>query len=411
MDIQLQSSVSIKEEVICEDEPNLSQATSMKESEKTVSKIFKCSYCDMCFSKNGNLQRHEERQHKHECELCKALLTSEDLMLEHLANVHTITISTCCEMCYKIFPSKKSLERHIKKCHLIKCLQCDAVFNGRKALNQHNSEIHNSAKIKCEICNQTFTQKVSLERHMNHLHNQKCLYCDKNLKSKKILIQHMAKKHSVENGYKCDLCSCTFTRKDNFNRHIVKLHTFKCTHCDQILSTEDALMEHWTNSHSISSCIKCYVCKEIFATQALLDSHIVLEHVFKCAHCQKHFQTEKNLTRHLESEHSNKERSANSAKPVICGICGILYSSIRGFLEHHRSYHAGLDYQFQCTECSLVFSTNRRLDNHSQIHRQTFKYEFIECHLCKSVFGAINALKRHYKCASSRRTQIRVQVH
>lgn len=110
----------------------------------TKERPYKCSYCDLYFSKRGNTLKHERRIH----------LRLKPFM---------------CMFCGKTFAQKPDCKKHEMR-HLgekrVKCNFCDKMF-----LENHHRIVHERTHTgerpyKCVICNHAFAQSYDCKKHM-----------------------------------------------------------------------------------------------------------------------------------------------------------------------------------------------------------------------------------------------------
>ena len=104
-----------------------------------------------CFLKNIfciNKILHEKRE-KIECSICKAILTNENGLKDHIRRIHEISskkISVQCEKCDKTFYTQQTLRMHLKWIHenreQVECHLCKAVLTNEKGLKNHIKNQH-----------------------------------------------------------------------------------------------------------------------------------------------------------------------------------------------------------------------------------------------------------------------------
>ena len=161
-------------------------------------------------SENYNININQtDSQDVFECHACGIEFITKSFLDEHLCHPYQrIEPNTCqnqdvplidwklkCDVCEDVFPSRKSLNRHVKRIHNLdvkyKCDLCGKSFVKQCRLNRH-LKIHKEINIfKCEICGIPFTRKVKLDLHLS-IHNGtfKCTVCGEFFRKKKTLKRH-----------------------------------------------------------------------------------------------------------------------------------------------------------------------------------------------------------------------------
>lgn len=134
-------------------------------------------------------------------------------MKEHAADGIYIHI---CEICGKVFKSRKMFGLHIQKNHEIydfpnkpkhqyidtdrnhECDTCGKSFKKSGHLKVH-TRLHTAVKpFKCDVCLQAFTSKCDLTRHIRI--------------------------HTGETPYQCHICEMEFSLRRQYNCHMKKEH-------------------------------------------------------------------------------------------------------------------------------------------------------------------------------------------
>jgi len=83
--------------------------------------------------------------------------------------------------------------------HPFVCDICRARFTGSSELCDHCAAVHH--RIPCPYCGRSFSQKASMERHQ--------------------------RQHTGERPYQCTLCEASYTRKENLQTHMSRMHGTK----------------------------------------------------------------------------------------------------------------------------------------------------------------------------------------
>ncbi|CAG9329247.1 unnamed protein product [Blepharisma stoltei] len=96
---------------------------------------------------------------------------------------------------------KLQLDNRRKTGETIGCPKCQKVMKSRKGLHQHIAKIHCNRKKKClcEVCGKNYKNKYALIFHIRQVHEKStraiCEYCKKILYNKYSLVDHIAKVH------------------------------------------------------------------------------------------------------------------------------------------------------------------------------------------------------------------------
>ena len=121
-----------------------------KNSENTVTKVFKCDKCDKVFKKNQTLGLHKK-------------------------GVHEGIKDELCVLCGKSFLYKQVLQNHIKAVHEgrkdHKCKLCGKEFFNVGKLTVHTKTVHEGQKpYQCSHCTIAYGQNGDLKRHIQKVH-------------------------------------------------------------------------------------------------------------------------------------------------------------------------------------------------------------------------------------------------
>ena len=248
---------------------------------------YKCTECDISFSKKQNLKRHEKVKHggkRLACQFCNSMFSTRTNLSNHVYKEHGIAdkdnfrnmdydsaqnpfvCKVCgfvfskedkylqhtsseihCNICYTFFnckralilhrhnkhgissddePKKKSTKRKLDKSKLI-CEYCSKSCCSELSYATHVATHTGIRPHGCDQCDKTFAHKITLRQHKKYAHEDvekySCIYCRKNCQSKHKLIDHL-RTHTKEKPFKCHLCSTSFTIKGNLTFHIKSIH-------------------------------------------------------------------------------------------------------------------------------------------------------------------------------------------
>ncbi|KAH0618334.1 hypothetical protein JD844_017437 [Phrynosoma platyrhinos] len=298
------------------------------------------------------------------------------------------------------------VQNRSKKC--LQCPKCDKVFDRAGKFESH-ARVHTGEKpFECDICHQRYSTKSNLtvhrKKHNNevefHKKEHKCSYCSKLHATKKTLMKHVKRqrgyhpeniqeflsiKKKKSEGWKCDICNKSFTRRPHLEEHMI-LHTqdkpFKCTYCEEHFKSRFARLKHQEKFHL--GPFPCDICGRQFNDTGNLKRHIECTHGGKrkwtCFICGKSVRERTTLKEHL--------RIHSGEKPHLCSICG----------QSEKAH--------QCEECGKCFGRRDHLTVHyKSVHLgekvwQKYKATFHQCEVCKKVFKGKSSLEMHFRTHS-----------
>jgi uncharacterized Zn-finger protein len=134
----------------------------LKEHNRTIFKKYKCLQCDKKFMTRANLNNHM-KHHPEDltsiCCGCKKQFIEYEEYIEHIKEVHVpqrINVDVGrpfeCEICYKRYPTRKSLVAHKRKALQHPCLECGEIFMKQSLLETHFKEAHTLMDFEKKIC-------------------------------------------------------------------------------------------------------------------------------------------------------------------------------------------------------------------------------------------------------------------
>ncbi|XP_044288302.1 zinc finger and BTB domain-containing protein 41 [Varanus komodoensis] len=294
-----------------------------------------------------------------------------------------------------------------KKC--LQCPKCDKTFDRAGKFESH-ARVHTGEKpFECDICHQHYSTKSNLTVHRKNHNNEiefhkkehKCPFCNKLHAAKKTLIKHVKRFHpengqeflsikkKKSEGWKCDICNKSFTRRPHLEEHMI-LHTqdkpFKCTYCEEYFKSRFARLKHQEKFHL--GPFPCDICGRQFNDTGNLKRHIECTHGGKrkwtCFICGKSVRERTTLKEHL--------RIHSGEKPHLCSICGQSFRHGSSYRLHLRVHHD--DKRYECEECGKTFIRHDHLTKHKKIHSGEKAHQCEECGKC---FGRRDHLTVHYK--------------
>ncbi|CAI9606718.1 unnamed protein product [Staurois parvus] len=184
----------------------------------------------------------------------------------------------------------------------LKCPKCDKVFD-RFGKYESHTRVHTGEKpFQCDICNLRYSTKSNLTVHRKRHNNEteiprkdhKCPFCSKLHASRKTLVKHVRRFHAENaqefiaikrlksEGWKCDICNKSFTRRPHLEEHMI-LHSqdkpFKCTYCDEHFKSRFKRLRHQEKYHL--GPFPCDICGRQFNDSGNLRRHIEYTHCGK----------------------------------------------------------------------------------------------------------------------------------
>ncbi|KAI5712078.1 hypothetical protein M8J75_005610 [Diaphorina citri] len=230
--------------------------------EKRRKETFPCKRCDERFSTRDELISHssyhggEERRYvcnhmqctrrfhsasllarhvsthaiQYTCHMCGHMFTCKRRLTQHLARLHTGSLSYPCTQCPGKFYSAYELRQHVRQ-HTderpFPCPVCQRTFR-RKATMESHLMLHTGAKpYACTECDQKFNRNSKLKIHYNVAHctgeMYECCHCARSFPCKSYLIPHL-RVHTGEKPYACNLCTVRYLRSYELVLHLKKCH-------------------------------------------------------------------------------------------------------------------------------------------------------------------------------------------
>ncbi|XP_051985201.1 zinc finger and BTB domain-containing protein 41 [Xyrauchen texanus] len=290
----------------------------------------------------------------------------------------------------------------------LKCPKCDKTFDRIGKYKSH-TRVHTGEKpFQCEICLQCYSTKSNLTVHKKKHESDapvqkkehKCPFCNKLHASKKTLGRHVKRFHpdhlqefltqkKKREGWKCDICQKSFSRRPHLEEHMV-LHSqdkpFKCAYCDEYFKSRFARLKHQEKFHL--GPFPCDICGRQFNDTGNRKRHIECTHGGKrkwtCFLCGKSVRERTTLREHL--------RIHSGEKPYLCSICGQSFRHGSSYRLHLRVHHD--DKRYECEECGKTFIRHDHLKKHKKIHTGERAHQCEECGKC---FRRADHLTVHYK--------------
>jgi KRAB domain-containing zinc finger protein len=277
------------------------------------------------------------------CKICKKRFTKEKFLRQHMF-FHSFDTKNQCKVCSERFKNSKELLAHKfqHKENPLFCKKCNLSFTSRTLRNQHQKSVHTlKPKFECLVCSQTFKKDFNLQKHAKihtNLQGFKCKKCDSgNFKNYQQLKVHSYRHR--EKIFKCLFCIMAFRTVTELKSH-EKSHStdiadyYHCDICGRQSHFKFTIKRH-VLTHLTELKFECTICHKFYKTKVHLKAHTRKVHCelirFQCEICQKKCCSASNLKTH-QLVHSN-ERSFK------CHICGNAYKAYSGLRKHQMKFH------------------------------------------------------------------------
>uniref|UniRef100_A0A182MQT8 Transcription factor grauzone n=1 Tax=Anopheles culicifacies TaxID=139723 RepID=A0A182MQT8_9DIPT len=196
---------------------------------------FKCAKCHISYPKQYLLRAHELLHVQQQCHICQKVLSNNQSLKVHLAQMHSDDGNHICDTCGKVFRTKPAMERHINEhqgldvVERLQCEHCHKWFSGKYNLNKHVRFLHmqDGQVFRCDVCQHVSPNSRALANHKLRIHVEErfeCEYCGKRFKRRPNLREHIAT-HTNVPLYSCEICeNRTFNSKANYFTHRKNKH-------------------------------------------------------------------------------------------------------------------------------------------------------------------------------------------
>ncbi|XP_038107617.1 zinc finger protein 14 [Culex quinquefasciatus] len=175
------------------------------EKEIYRSLLLECEICGKSVERNrmeGHRNRHEGlRPYKCPALDCGTEFHCKISLRLHYNNRHS-TDEFACDLCSKVYNSRKTLYHHKRETHAekqFKCDQCGLQFVSNARLNRHKITHTDLREFKCPHCPKEFHRSNNLKVHLRSHTKEKpfeCSLCDKAFGYQRLLRSHVERKHA-----------------------------------------------------------------------------------------------------------------------------------------------------------------------------------------------------------------------
>ncbi|XP_074786549.1 uncharacterized protein LOC141972556 [Athene noctua] len=348
-----------------------------------------------------------------------------------------------CEHCGKVLASSRSLTYHHRS-HTgekpYKCWDCGRGFARRQSLQSHQRTHTKEKPFLCTTCGKRFSFRSNLIVH-RRIHTGErpyaCSHCGKRFRDGYQLRKHQASIHKGKSLERLNptqgsrgtgeprKCSFKGTYGEDTQEATTQPQSrsrkkkYKCEHCGKVLASRHSLIYHH-RTHTGEKPYKCWDCGRGFPIRESLQSHQrthTKEKPFLCTTCGKRFSFRSNLFVH-QLIHTGE-------RPYACAHCGRAFRESYRLRKHQASFHNGsrgtrrprkcsfkgtyaedpqLDTtqppsisrkkEYKCEQCGKIFTWERSLHRHQQIHTGEKPFKFQDC---GKSFRQRESLRRHQR--------------
>ncbi|XP_059485811.1 zinc finger protein 782-like [Neocloeon triangulifer] len=191
--------------------------------------------------------------------------------------------------CQKMYANKHSMLKHYRNFHLkgkglqYFCQDCNSAFRTRTGIEDHWNSHLGLKPYKCEICLKLFSSRRLLTKHKPFHNKLKCPHpnCDSTYGGKELLKYHYIQCHPNAGNVACDQCGLQFQNKLDLIRHIKGQHfptskfpgLHQCMHCTRVYQYKRNLVHHINVRHNFLR-IPCSMCDKTFSAIQTLKKHL-----------------------------------------------------------------------------------------------------------------------------------------
>nr|CAH7755043.1 unnamed protein product [Callosobruchus chinensis] len=367
--------------------------------------VYVCAQCNKVFKGKSTLNDHVSKKHAelatvapsrmHQCTQCSYRAANKKHVIKHmLIHPNAVFESIVCKHCNTSFRSSQGLDNHIIQKH-------------PKFIASVKRKIH-----KCTHCTYKTIYKYHFREHMlthSSTECRHCNHCDTTYKTKKLLDDHVLKKHpdfvtSVAGKiYNCLCCAYKTTVIQYFNRHLSShssdvSNVSVCDYCGAQFKRKRSLDDHIVKKHpDFSASVSCKVhecpnCDYKTAQKIDLDRHILkhpeavsLHNLISCKHCNMSFKSQQSLRNHIIRQHPDLMASV-TGKIHECSNCDYKTTKKDNLDRHTLKHSGGPKDLISCQYCDATYKGKQSLDYHIVKKHPDFigsvNREIYKCSIC-----------------------------
>ncbi|XP_070545724.1 gastrula zinc finger protein XlCGF26.1-like [Ptychodera flava] len=231
--------------------------------------VFPCRYCDRIFISCSSRSSHKFLKHSNgvfECDVCKHVFSNRIALNNH-KNTHIERKFKCsyCDLRFTKQGIKSNHEKHSHSKVSAVCTECGETFDTRTHMSNHLKIVHSEHKFRCSYCDKKFYSKTDLKTHLESHGELSREYICKICK-KVFYVRSEYRNHCMRDctkpEYLCDICGRRFKRSTNLRLHALTHSepTLKCDLCPRVFRLKTTLTVHVKSVHSDEKPWQCDVC-------------------------------------------------------------------------------------------------------------------------------------------------------
>lgn len=145
------------------------------------------------------------------------------------------------------------------------------------------------------------------------------------------------------------------------------------------------------DQHEFEFTFECHICKEEFTKMAHLTAHCCEHHDCQpevICFCGKTLSTWKRLQIH-------RQKHFPETFNYECTECKMVYKMKASYINHMKQKHGPNAKKYVCSQCARCFKDSRTLVAHEKTHLPPDMKLVFDCQLCDKKFVNKNSLKSH----------------
>eukprot|EP00094_Tigriopus_californicus_P005069 TCALIF_04883-PA protein Name:"Similar to ZNF850 Zinc finger protein 850 (Homo sapiens)" AED:0.09 eAED:0.09 QI:0/0.33/0.14/0.85/0.5/0.28/7/399/1084 len=251
----------------------------------------------------------------------------------------------------------------------------------------------------CPHCGMKFTSASALSVHQRDEHPESLDEDWSGSKVRKRGRPRLDKSAMKHNDFKCTICDKICLSNQALTRHLRLVHfygNFKCLVCPITLNFAQDLTDHMQRLHLEDSLPQCPSCKELIAID--VDTQSLVDHYKTCIVRKIKQQSLNSIRKYTE------KRKDDPKVTHQCDLCGKTFSQ-SCYLKNHRIAHHGGELPFKCKECDFATVYKQSLQNHVKLHLRKMGHQeedgqdplWFYCDQCGNKYVSQDSLKLHIR--------------